>query len=106
VRICFIDEVKKRGLREVFREAVAHVSLHTAGYGISLDMDALDPAEEAGVGSPVPNGLHRMELLAALESVHADRKLLALEVVEYNPHRDNNYKTAQAVRELCKSLLD
>jgi arginase len=106
VRIYFIDEVKRCGLREVFREAVAHVSQHTAGYGISLDLDALDPAEEAGVGSPVPGGLHRTELLAALESVHADRKLLALEVVEYNPHRDKNYETAQAVRELCKSLLD
>jgi arginase family enzyme len=45
-------------------------------------------------------------MLHALESVHADRKLLALEVVEYNSHRDNNYETAQAVRELCKSLLD
>lgn len=106
VRIYFMDEVRKRGLRRVFREAVAHVSKHTAGYGISLDLDVLDPAEEPGVGSPVPGGLHRLELLAALESVHADRKLLALEVVEYNPHRDNNYETARAVRELCKSLLD
>jgi arginase len=106
VRVYFMDEVKKRGLREVFREAIAHVSQHTVGYGISLDLDALDPAEEAGVGSPVPNGLHRVELLAALESIHSDSKLLALEVVEYNPHRDNNYETAQAVRELCKSLLD
>ena len=101
-----MEEVKKRGLREVFRAAVAHVSRHTAGYGISLDMDALDPAEEAGVGSPMPGGLHRMEPLAALALVHADRKLLALEVVEYNPHRDKNYETAPAVRELCKSLLD
>jgi arginase len=106
VRVYFMDEVNKRGLREVFREAIAHVSQHTVGYGISLYLDALDPAEEAGVGSPVPNGLHRTELLAALESIHSDSKLLALEVVEYNPHRDNNYATAQAVRELCKSLLD
>ncbi len=106
VRIYFMDEVKQRGLREVFREAVAHVSQDTAGYGISLDLDALDPAEEAGVGSPVPGGLHRLDLLAALKSIHADRKLLALEIVEYNPHRDSNYETAHAVRELCTSLLD
>jgi arginase len=106
VRIYFMDEVKKRGLQNVFREAVVHVSEHTAGYGISLDMDALDPSEETGVGTPVPDGLYRMELLAALKSVHADGQLLAMEVVEYNPHRDNNYETAKALRDLCKSLLD
>lgn len=106
VRIYFMDEVKQRGLQEVFREAVAHVSRHTAGYGISIDMDALDPAEAAGVGSPVPDGLHLTELLAALASVHGDRRILALEVAEYNPHRDNNDETALAVRELCTVLLD
>jgi arginase len=106
VRIYFMDEIKKRGLQKVFREAVARVSQHTAGYGISLDMDVLDPSEEPGVGSPAPDGLHRMELLAAFKSANADRRLLALEVVEYNPHRDNNYKTAHAVRELCDALLD
>lgn len=106
VRIYFMDEVEERGLPEIFREAVAHIGRHTAGYGISLDLDVLDPAEEAGVGSPVANGLHRRELVAALKSLHADRKLLALEVVEYNPHRDVGCETAQAVRELCRSLLD
>jgi len=106
VRVYFMDEVKERGLHEVFREAIAHITRHTVGYGVSLDMDALDPAEEAGVGTPVPDGLHRIELLAALKSIHADRKLLALEIVEYNPHRDYNDETAQAVRDLCKSLLD
>ncbi len=106
VRIYFMDEVKKRGLLAVFREAVAHVSRHTAGYGISLDLDALDPAEATGVGTPAPDGLHLTELLAAFRSVHADRKLLALEVAEYNPHRDNNNETALAVRELCTALLD
>lgn len=105
VRIYFMDEVEKRGLPEVFREAVALVTRHTAGYGITIDMDALDPAEAAGVGSPVPGGLHLTELLAAFESVHSDPNLLALEIAEYNPHRDNNDETALAVRELCMALL-
>ncbi len=106
VRVYFMDEIKERGLQEVFREAIIHVSMHTTGYGISLDMDVLDPAEETGVGSPEPDGIYRKELLAALESIHADKKLLALEIVEYNPHRDKHFETAQAVRDLCKSLLD
>ena len=82
-----------------------HVNRHTAGYGITIDLDALDPAEAAGVGSPAPDGLHLTDLLAAIESVHADRKLLAFEIAEYNPHRDNNFETAQTVRDPCESLL-
>ncbi|MDK9724333.1 MAG: arginase [Sterolibacteriaceae bacterium MAG5] len=105
VRIYFMNEVRERGLAEVFGEAVAQVNRETAGYGISLDLDALDPAEEAGVGTPVPGGLHRRELLAALDSVRADRRLLAMEVVEYNPHRDADHATARTIHDFVQSLL-
>ena len=105
VRVYFMREVKKRGLREVFREAVALVSKDTVGYGISLDIDALDPAEEPGVGSPAPDGLMESDLSSALRSIHADKRLVALEIVEYNPHHDRNNATAEAVRDLCGSIL-
>jgi arginase len=105
VRVYFMKDVKKRGLKEVFREAVAYVSEETVGYGISLDIDALDPVEEPGVGSPVPDGILESDLSSALKSIHADKKLLALEVVEYNPHHDRNNATAEAVRNLCGSIL-
>ena len=105
VRVYFMNEVKSRGLAEVFREAIAHVSMQTTGYGISLDLDALDPAEEAGVGSPAPDGLHRAELVTALASIGSDKRLLAFEIVEYNPYRDEHYEAARALRDLCQSLL-
>ena len=105
VRVYFMSDVRRRGLHEVFSEAVALVSKETVGYGISLDIDALDPVEEPGVGSPVPDGLLESDLSAALKSIHADKKLLALEIVEYNPHRDRNNVTAKAVRDLCGSIL-
>lgn len=105
VRVYFMNDVKTRGLQNVFREAVAHVSRETVGYGISLDMDVLDPLEEPGVGSPVPDGIHEAELSSALRSIHADTRLVALEIVEYNPHRDRKATTAEAVGDLCASIL-
>ena len=105
VRIFFMDEIKRRGLRAVFVEALALVRRHTSGYGISIDLDALDPLEEPGVGSPVPGGLLRVDLTDALRLAHGDDKLLALEIVEYNPYLDEHFVTARAIHDLCQSLL-
>ncbi|MCF8198721.1 MAG: arginase [Sulfuritalea sp.] len=104
-RIYFMDEIRRRGLREVFAEALQRVGEHTAGYGISIDLDALDPAEEPGVGSPVAGGLSLGELTEALTQAHGDEKLLALEIVEYNPYRDTHFVTARAIHDLCQSLI-
>lgn len=106
VRIHFMDEIKRRGLPAVFTEARARVCAGTAGYGISIDLDALDPGEEPGVGTPVPDGLHRCELVDVLRLAHCDARLLALEIVEYNPYLDIGFATARAIHDLCRSLLE
>ena len=105
VRVYLMDEVRRRGLSEVFAEARALVGRHTRGYGISIDLDALDPAEEPGVGSPVPGGLLRIELTDALRLAHGDERLMALEIVEYNAYLDRHFVTARAIHDLCRSLL-
>lgn len=106
VRVYLMDEVRARGLAVVFREARAQVAATSAAYGISLDLDALDPAEAPGVGSPVPGGILLDDLAAALRSLHDDPRLLALEIVEYNPYRDRQFATARAIQALCRSLLE
>lgn len=105
VRIFFMDEIRQRGLHEVFGEALALVRRATVGYGISIDLDALDPVEEPGVGSPVPGGLLRADLIDALRLAHGDDRLLALEIVEYNPYLDEHFVTAHAIHDLCQSLV-
>ncbi|MCX8087504.1 MAG: arginase [Rhodocyclaceae bacterium] len=104
VRVYFMDEVRRRGLSEVFHEAWQRVMRHAAHGGISLDLDALDPEEEPGVGTPVAGGLCRAELIAALRSLRDDRRLRCLEIVEYNPHADRCFATARAVHDLCASV--
>lgn len=106
VRVYLMDEVRARGLAAVFREARAQVAAKSAAYGISLDLDALDPAEAPGVGSPVPGGISLADLVATLRSLHDDPRLLALEIVEYNPYRDRQFATARAIQALCRSLLE
>lgn len=106
VRIFFMDEVQHRGLCAVLADALRHVTQHTAAYGISIDLDALDPAEGPGVGTPVAGGLSRADLTDALALLHGDERLRALEIVEYNPYRDEHFVTARAIHDLCRSVID
>ncbi len=104
VRVFDMDEIRRRGLAEVFDEALAIVRHGTAGFGVSVDLDALDPEEEPGVGTPVPGGLHRDELAAALSRLRGDPAFVAMEIVEYNPRRDRKHATADAAGALVNAI--
>jgi arginase len=104
VRVFDMDEVRTRGLAAVFDEALAIVRQGTAGFGVSVDLDALDPEEEPGVGTPVPGGLCRAELAAALSRLRGDPAFVAMEIVEYNPRRDRGHATADAAGALLDAV--
>ncbi len=104
VRIYFMDEIRKRGAGEIIKEALSIVKKDTEGFGISIDLDALDPLEEPGVGSHVPGGLLKDELANALEQLRPDPRFVALEIVEYNPYLDTKFATAHAVSDLIEAI--
>jgi len=89
----------------VLDEAVAIARTGTVGYGISLDLDVLDPLDAPGVGTPEPGGISAPPLIAALGACRDDGRLAALEVVEYNPHRDIQGRTAAVVEEILAAIL-
>jgi arginase len=100
VRIYFMDEIKQRGFATVWREAIEHVSRHTIAYGLSIDIDGLDPLEAPGVDVPEPDGVHAEELYAALTETINDPRLIATEIVEFDPTRDREQLTEKIVANL------
>ena len=56
VRAFTMRDIDERGMRAVMREAIQIASQDTAGFHVSLDMDALDPLSAPGVGTPVKGG--------------------------------------------------
>ena len=106
VRVIGMDEIRKRGVAAMLAEAMAIAGNGTAGYGVSIDLDVLDPAEEPGVGSPVPGGLSCGELEQALRLLRDDPRMLAMEIVEYNPHHDRGLLTARAAGALFRAALE
>jgi arginase len=87
------------------REARKIACAGTAGYGISVDLDAIDPVEAPGVGSPVRGGLGAKDVVSALANHAGDAGLRGLEIVEYNPHLDRDAQTIALVPAIAEALL-
>ncbi len=102
VKIYMADEVKKRGVHTVLKEAVAYVTKHTKKFCVSIDLDVIDPSEAPGLGSPEPGGLSADELIKALPMIGNDKHLMGFELVEFNPSRDQEKKTWS----LCYRILE
>lgn len=100
VRIFFMEEVQRIGLEAVMQKAIEIVSQETAAFGISIDVDAIDPLDAPGVGTPAPLGIAGRALLECMGMVAYQPKLVGLEVTEFNPLRDVNEKTAKLVCDL------
>ena len=104
VRVMPIDEVHARGIHACLHEAVAHASAHTAAFGLSFDLDVLDPQDAPGTGTPVEGGVRLAEALEALETLPHHERLIAAEIVEYNPGRDRHRRTARAAIAVAVAL--
>lgn len=106
VRVYYMDEVKQRGIKVILKEVVTNMNHNTVGYGLSIDLDGIDPLEAPGVGTPVPDGISANELCQALaESVRNDHHLLGVEITEYNPHHDINNRTQDIIKHLLLSIF-
>lgn len=105
VRVIGMAEIERRGVEAAMREALAIVRGAEGGYGITIDMDALDPRDAPGVGTPAPGGLRAAQLVPALRPVGADAGLRALEICEYNPGRDRRGITQRNLFALASAVL-
>lgn len=105
VRIYKMDEVQKRGINVVLQEAINRAKHGTAGFGLSLDLDGIDPIDAPGVGTPEPNGINGMAMCLALTQLRQDKHLLGVELVEFNPYHDRDQKTQTLIKDLLISIF-
>ena len=97
--------IDEQGLQSVIRQAIEIATNGTAGFHLSFDMDAVDPDEAPGVGTPVPGGLTYREAHLAMEMICDSAKMLSIEIVEVNPVLDQANRTAVLAVELVTSAL-
>jgi arginase len=97
-------DIDRMGMSAAMEKAIA-VAARGDGIHLSLDMDAIDPDEAPGVGTPVRGGLTYREAQLAMEMLAASGKLRSLEVAEVNPILDQGNRTAALAVELVASAL-
>lgn len=104
VKIIDMPMVEKQGIESALQEARAWVTRYTKGYGITLDLDGLDPIDAPGVSTPEPQGIRADAFLKALKALQPDPKLIGFEIMEFNPANDIEHKTEKLIIELLKIM--
>ena len=95
----------ERGMRAVMEEAIQRALNGTGGVHVSIDLDAVDPDEAPGVGTPSPGGIGYREMHLAMEMLADTNRVCSVELVEVNPILDRANQTAKLGIELLCSLL-
>ena len=100
-----MSEIDRRGIYEVFREALAIATADGALLHLSFDLDSVDPLVAPGVGTPVRGGLSYREAHLIMETAAECGALTTLDLVEVNPILDTGNATAELATELALSAL-
>jgi arginase len=98
-------DIDERGMRAVIQEAIEFVTHGAGGFHLSFDMDAVDPGDAPGVGTPVRGGITYREAHLAMELVCDSGLMASMEVVEVNPVIDEANRTALLAVELVMSAM-
>jgi arginase len=104
VRMFTMSEIDQRGVTACLDEAVERLG-GPGGIHISFDIDAVDPLEAPGVGTPWPGGLTYREAHLAMELLADTGQVSSMEVVEVNPIHDHENRTGKLAAELILSAL-
>jgi arginase len=100
-----MSDVDKLGMVHVMERTRAIAGKGGAPIHVSFDMDAIDPSEAPGTGTPVKGGLSYREAHLVMEMLYESGQLGSIEIVEINPILDyRNQTAALAVGLICSAL--
>jgi arginase len=104
VKAFTMSDVDRLTMSRVMEEAIA-IAGADGPLHVSFDLDAIDPREAPGTGTPVKGGLSFREAHLAMELLSESKKLGSIEMVEINPILDTRNQTAMlAVGLICSGL--
>jgi len=106
VRIFTMQEIEQRGMDQVMQEALHIVSAHTDAFGLSIDLDAIDPELAPAVSVSEAGGLQLNELNALLGPLAKKPGFLGMEIAEYNPTLEKDGATARLISTILAASVN
>jgi len=105
VKVFSMDQVDRRGIYDVTKEAIDIAGNGTEGIHVSFDVDGMDPSVAPGVGTAVNGGLSYRETHTIMELIAETDRLASLEVAEVNPILDVRNTTAEVAVAMVASAF-
>lgn len=105
VRVFTMDEIQQRGLKAVLADALRIVTKAPRGWGVSFDLDALDPRDMRAVGTTEENGIRLDDFINSWTTQDLPSLPRAFELVEYVPAKDDDGHGLHAIETLLKTFL-
>jgi arginase len=102
ISIFTMNDIDKHGISEIITKAIKKLK-NVDFIHVSFDLDAMDPQECPGVGTPVKGGLDFREAHLIMETLSELNQMHSLEIVETNPILDNRNHSAELAVDLIQS---
>lgn len=101
--VFMMEDVDKHGFEHCLQLAINHFKQKNIPYGISFDLDGLDPEVISAVGTPVEYGI-RLEAVTDAFAKQNFNDLIGIEIVEYNPTLDETDHGVKVIESVLDSL--
>ncbi len=105
ISVFTMTDIDRQGIGNVLEKALFPIVRRVGHLHVSFDLDAVDPAVAAGVGTPVPGGLSFREAHLIMETIAECGSMASLEVAEVNPILDNGNQSAEFAAQIVASSM-
>ena len=105
LQVYTMSEIRSRSIEKVLAEVQSTLAKKVKRLYVSWDLDSLDPSVVPGVSTPVWGGLSLEEALKVAEWVGSSSQLGALDLVEWNPLLDEDFRSGEVALELIRAML-
>jgi len=92
-----MEEIRTMSMPELLKIVSTFTQTHDHIH-ISFDCDSMDPSIIKGVNTPAKGGFKLDEIIRLLESILASQKVDSMDIVEYNPIKDDGQTHAFILR--------
>lgn len=103
VKVYYMPEVQERGFNTILAEAHHYLLQRVDQFGITFDIDGLDPLDCDATGTKEPDGISAAVAIEAFKKLDKTG-LVGCEITEFNPTLGNAEKTAAVIEQLVYSM--